>query len=320
MSKFRTVPFEFHILVGLPGSGKTYWATHNYPTNYFLNHNGRMIVDLDKFKDCGDKMLMNALDEEFKNYMTACHVNRVDVCIDGLVTTYDDLYNLIYGILMYMQHKCTWKLNKFGDFKFSFIIHQWDENREVCIYNDNMRNRDVKAKSSIKNLPYENINVKQVENHLRSNLVIEKILGDSYDSKVVQIEKIEHKVKKTTLYKTLFEPECVYQHNDPCAEKGRYIYSESWSLGGEGGNYLGKKWSVSKQEQKEFVELDDFLIKVAPNISFLQYKRIFNHCVDKVEWHEYDYYSAGTDETCWRCDMKKLYETLKEMNLIKEME
>lgn len=316
MSKFRIIPFEFHILVGLPGSGKTYWATHNYPTNYFLNHNGRMIVDLDKFKDCGDMMLMNALDEEFKNYMTACHVNKVDACIDGLVTTHDDLYNLIYGILMYMHHKCTWKLNKFGDFKFSFIIHQWDENREVCIYNDNMRNRDVKAKSSIKNLHYENINVKQVENHLRNNLVIEKILGESYDSKIEKIEKIEHIVEKTTLYQTLFEPECVYQHNDPCAEKGRYIYSESWSLGGESGNCWGKKWSISAEEQKEFSELDDFLIKVVPNISFLQYKRIFNHCVDKVEWHEYDYYSSGTDETCWRCDMKKLYETLKEMNLI----
>ena len=318
MSKFRIIPFEFHILVGLPGSGKTYWATHNYPTNYFLNHNGRMIVDLDKFKDCGYMMLMNALDEEFKNYMTACHVNKVDVCIDGLVTTHDDLYNLIYGILMYMQHKCVWKLKKHADSTLSFIIHQWDENREACIYNDNMRNRDVKAKSSIKNLPYENINVKQVENHLRNNLVIDKILGESYDSKVVKIEKIEHKIEKTTLYQTLFEPECVYKHNDPCAEKGRYIYSESWSLGGEGGNYLGNKWSVSSEEQKEFVELDDFLLKVAPNISFLQYKKILNYCVDKVEWHEYDYYTAGTDETCWRCDLKKLYEILKEMNLIED--
>ena len=113
MSKFRTIPFEFHILIGLPGSGKTYWATHNYPTNYFLNHTGRMIVDLDKFKDCGDMMLMKALDEEFKNYMTyymtTCSANKVDVCIDGLVTTHDDLYNLIYGILMYMKRKCTWK-------------------------------------------------------------------------------------------------------------------------------------------------------------------------------------------------------------------
>ena len=87
----------------------------------------------------------------------------------------------------------------------------------------------------------------------------------------------------------MFEPECVYQHNDPCTEKGRYIYSESLSLGGESGNCWEKKWSISVEEQKEFSELDDFLIKVAPDISFLQYKRIFNHCVDKVELHEYDY-------------------------------
>ena len=278
-----------------------------------------MIVDLDKFKDFHDMMLMKALDEEFKYYMSKCHVDKVDVCIDGLITTYDDLYNLIYGILTYMHYECIWKFNKRGDFTLSFIIHQWDENREACIYNDNMRNRDVKAKSSINNLPYENINVKQVENHLRNNLVIEKILGDSYDSKIVKIEKIEHKVEKTTLYKTLFEPECIYLNNDLCAEKGRYIYSESWSLGDECGNCWGKKWSISAEEQKEFVKLDDFLIKVVPNISFLQYKIIFNHCVDKVKWHERDYYSEGTDNTCWRCDMKKLYEMLKEMNLIKEI-
>ena len=66
-----------------------------------------MIVDLDKFKDCGDKMLVNALDEEFKNYMIKNNiVDKVDVCIDGLITTYDDLYNLIYGILTYMQNEC----------------------------------------------------------------------------------------------------------------------------------------------------------------------------------------------------------------------
>ena len=322
MSKFRTIPFEFHILVGLPGSGKTYWATHNYPTNYFLNYTGRMIVDLDKFKDYGDRMLMKALDEEFKNYMTyymtTCSANKVDVCVDGLVTTYDDLYNLIYGILMYMQRKCTWKNRKYGDFTLSFIIHQWDENREACIHNDNVHNRDVKAKSSIKNLPYENINAKKVENYLRNNLTIENILGESYDSKIVKIEKIEHKVEKTTLYQTVFEPECERFSYDIFGENGSYIYSENWTLGGEAGNCWGHRWDVSPEEPKEFVKLDEFLLKVVPNMSFLQYKKIFNECVDKIEWHELDYYSEGTNETCWRCDMKKLYEILKEMNLIED--
>lgn len=317
MSKFKTIPFEFHILVGLPGSGKTYWATHNYPTNYYYNHSGGVIVDLDKFKDSGDKMLVNALDEEFKYYMVKYNVvDKVDVCIDGLITTYNDLYNLIYGILEYMQIECIWRHKIRGDFKISFIIHQWDENREACIYNDSVRNRDVKAKSSIKNLPYENINAKKVENYLRNNLAIENILGESYDSKIVKIEKIEHKVEKTTLYQTLFEPECESFSYDKFAENGNYIYSESWTLGGEAGNCWGHRWDVSPEEPKEFVKLDEFLLKVVSNMSFLQYKKIFKECVDKIEWHELDYYSEGTNETCWRCDMKKLYDMLKEMNLI----
>lgn len=102
-------------------------------------------------------------------------------------------------------------------------------------------------------------------------------------------------------------------------KKGKYIYSESWSLVGECGNCWGDTWHVEAQEPKEFVRLDDFLIKVVPNMTFLQYKKVFNHCVDKIEWHEHDYYSEGTYETCWRCDMEKLYVMLKEMNLIKEI-
>lgn len=318
MSKFRTIPFEFHILVGLPGSGKTYWATHNYPTDYFFNHNGRMIVDLDKFKDRGDKMLEMALNEEFKHYMISCEVDKVDVCIDGLVTTYFDLYKLINGILLYMSSKCQWRLINRVDFSLSFIIHQWNEDREVCIYNDNLRDRCVKAKNSIKNIPYEIISPYTLEDDLRSSLVIEKIFNESYDSKIVQIKKITHMIEKATLYQTVFEPECEYFDYDKYAENGRYIYSESWSLGGECGNCWGDTWDVEAQEQKEFVKLDDFLLKIATNISFLQYKKIFNSCVDKIEWYEPDYYSAGTYEACWRCDMEKLYKILIEMNLIKE--
>lgn len=319
MNKFRTIPFEFHILVGLPGSGKTYWATHNYPTDYFFNHNGRMIVDLDKFKDSGNKMLVNALNEEFKHYMVKCEVDKVDVCIDGLVTTYSDLYKLIKGILTYMHSKCQWKLMNRGDFSFSFIIHQWNEDREVCLYNDNARNRDVKAKNSIKNLPYESISTYTLEDDLRSSLVVEKIFNESYDTKIKEIKNITHMVEKATLYQTLFEPECEHFGLDRNAEKGKYIYSESWSLGGECGNCWGDTWHVEAQEPKEFVRLDNFLIKVIPNMTFLQYKKVFNHCVDKIEWHEHDYYSEGTYETCWRCDMEKLYMMLKEMNLIKEI-
>lgn len=220
MSKFRTIPFEFHILVGLPGSGKTYWATHNYPTDYFFNHNGRMIVDLDKFKNSGDKMLVNALNEEFKRYMIKCEVDKVDVCVDGLVTTYSDLYKLINGILLYMQSECQWRLMNRGDFSLSFIIHQWNEDREVCIYNDNARNRDVKARNSIKNLPYESISLYTLEDDLRSSLVVEKIFNESYDSKIKQIKKITHMVEKATLYQTLFEPECEHFSSDKNAEKG----------------------------------------------------------------------------------------------------
>ena len=308
MSK-NIIPFEFHILMGLPGSGKTYWAEHNYPTSNFCNHNGRMIVKLDDYKDEKNCVRM-ALNEEFKTYMECCHVKKVDVCVDGPLTTYNHLEKVIDEILSYIKNNCQWEQNGFGDYELSFIIHQWDENREYCLYNDYCRNREIKATNSIKNFEYTII----TDNHLKE---LKKHIEDLRVN-VKTIKKVEHMVKKTTTYEQMFEPACDNYHghgNDP---SGIYMYSEEWSLGGEWGNCWGDHGNIGGEQPKEFIELDDFLEKVAPNITFLQYKKIKHHCVEIIDWHIPDYYSSGTDEACWRCDMKKLYEMLKEMNYIED--
>jgi len=304
----ENIQFEFHILMGLPGSGKTYWAVHNYPTNYLCNHTGRMIVDLDKFKDSNDKMVFNALNEEFKNYMDYFYYDKIDVCVDGPITTYEHLYKVIDDILKYMRSKCQWKKEGCADYSLSFIIHQWNEDRNTCLYNDERRGRTIKSMAAIKYFDYDNIDPAIVENHLK----------EIYNLNINKVEKINHMVEKTTTYEQLFEPACDNQHGHGNDEQGRYLYSEEWSLGGEWGNCWGDHGTVHGESAKEFIEFDDFLEKVAPNITFLQYKKIRNHCVEQIEWHVPDYYSSGTDEACWRCDMRKLYDMLKEMKLIED--
>ena len=308
MKENKIIEFEFHILMGLPGSGKTYWAQHNYPTNYWCNHSGRMIVDLDKFKDSNDKMVFNALNEEFKNYMDYCHYEKIDVCIDGPITTYDHLYIVIDDIIKYMGLKCQWKKEGYGEYSLSFIIHQWNEDRNTCLYNDERRGRTIKSMMSIKNFSYDYIDPIIVENHLR----------EIYNLNINKVEKIDHIIMKMTTYEQIFEPACDNKHGHGNDEQGRYLYSEEWSLGGEWGDCWGHHGHVSGSESKDFIELDDLLEKIAPQISFIQYKKIKNHCVEQIEWHVPDYYSSGTDEACWRCDMRKLYEMLKEMNYIED--
>lgn len=301
----KTIPFELHILMGLPGSGKTYWATHNYPTNYFLNHVGRMIVSLDDFKDDAQHMVHNALNVEFKNYMQSCHVDKVDVCVDGPIFTYENLYKVIEDIVSYIRNNCFWKKRNYGDYSLSFVIHQWNEDRETCVYNDNKRNRNLKSTSTIKNQNYDIVDVNAIKNYL-----------GEHNIEFNNVTKIDHMVEKTTLFQTRFEEVCDNSYISHGDERGRYMYSEEWSLGGEWGNCWGNKGVVEKENPKEFVELDDFLESIVPNISYLQYKKIRNHCVDTVQWHEHDYYSSGTNYTCWRCDMRKMYDMLKQMNLI----
>ena len=53
-------------------------------------------------------------------------------------------------------------------------------------------------------------------------------------------------------------------------------------------------------------------------MSFIDYKNIYNQCVDTEETYEHDYYGGCETKIRWRCDMEKLYEILKSMNLIND--
>lgn len=57
---------------------------------------------------------------------------------------------------------------------------------------------------------------------------------------------------------------------------------------------------------------------VCPNISFIQYKRIFNECVEIEDFNESDYYGGTEYKSRYKLDVRKCYKMLRERNLIEE--
>jgi hypothetical protein len=60
-------------------------------------------------------------------------------------------------------------------------------------------------------------------------------------------------------------------------------------------------------------ELDTLLEKVAPNISFLQYKKITNECISTKDFSEGDYYGGCVYYSQYVLDVKSLFDILKEI-------
>ena len=52
--------------------------------------------------------------------------------------------------------------------------------------------------------------------------------------------------------------------------------------------------------------------------AFIQYKRIFNECVEIFDFNENDYYGGIKYKSRYKLDVKKCYEMLLERNLIEE--
>lgn len=307
--------FNFHILVGLPGSGKSYFAQKEYGTDEPYFHSEKHVIDFDSAEKTGDfrNDVWNALTKNrMKEIYCRGYYENCDICFDGLITTLSRIKELMNIFIDYMAKYSH--LN----YKIKFIIHRWNEDRETCIFNDIKRVNDGvrkdTSKLSISNIPFDDFDFNDfseyIDNEYISDIVIKR-----------------HEVKKTTTYDTIFYPLIskdrshsyggYYRNEDkPC--KTKYMYSEDWSGGGTWGNCWGEEGSISADEPNNFDELDNLLQKICPNITYLQYKKIEKECVDIEESYEHDYYGGTEQRNRWRCDMEKLYQLLKEMNFITE--
>lgn len=309
--------FELHFLMGLPASGKSYWAKENFNANTMCNHTGDFIVDLDKYLhyenyELTTPVIYSALnDSDMKHYVGGELQNTREVvkaCIDGLITTYDDLTKVIDSTLTYIENRY-----KGCDYQIKLYVHQWNKDRETCMHNDKMRlnsgERKVDSKATIYLRPYEYIQKEQLKKY-REN------------SHIAAIKFERHVVKKVNLYDMMFVPLIGFdqsKYSSDQVKKTKYMYSESWSAGGWWGDCWGNEGTISPDKPLNFKELDELFEKICPNITYLQYKKIQQECVEIDEYTEHDYYGGVEHLQRWKCNLEKLYEMLKEMNLVEEI-
>jgi len=94
-----------------------------------------------------------------------------------------------------------------------------------------------------------------------------------------------------------------------------------WMSGGTGGGSCwddgeeDRHYGIEGDSEPEFTILDNFLLEVCPDITFLQYKKITPK-ITQSEWSENEYYGNSTDYTSKSIKLKDLYDVLCEFNLI----
>lgn len=195
--------------------------------------------------------------------------------VDGLITTNENAEKLIN--LVKKQIK--------DDFKIEIVF--WKKDIEACLHNDKDR-RIVNSTITIENLPFEE----------PSQELIEKF----------NIKVIKKKVQKKSGYQS-------WQKKN--AMKDNKLTSEEWGLGGTSGNcWDDTKYSISADPQPvNFKEFDELLEKICPNITFLQYKKIYNNCVTTETHQQSDYYGGSVEYCKFVCDLDKLYQELNVLGL-----
>lgn len=281
---------ELHVLVGLPGSGKTTFASKfKAPNDYMTRYNKPKYADIIDFDAIYRKV----------GFTDKLQIDRSK--IDKMA--YPPLYYniLILDGLFLTQNDVEWVLGLYLDSeKFTsrytvekVIVDYWIPDKEACLWNDKGR-RNVGAALSIELFELERIDVKKIESKfgVKTKLELHSIVWKPGYMTVIE--------EDSKLYCQVVD--------------SKYLESDTWSLGGEIWGWDGSKHSASAEPPLNFDAFDELLEKVCPTITFLQYKKLYNACVTMEEKTNSDYYSR-IEVAYWRCDLEKLWDMLEEMGI-----
>lgn len=272
-----------HILIGLPASGKTTFG--NKFSRDYLN----MLIKFDDY--IKDGKLPAYKDIWKKEFQYDTFYNSKTIILDGLFLTNSVRKSVLSSLIEHIE-----KNKVFDGYDYRIVYHFWNEDRDACIHNDKGR-RFVDSSVTIKNAPYEPLDVDYIEKDLKVNIVSHQVKN--------------HTVIRATLYNKFFQTRGTIKNPD-------IMKSEEWSLGGTCGDCYGLPLDIFSDSTPDFVEFDNLIEQVCPNISFIQYKNIRRSCITQKTRTEYDYYGGSEERAWWECDLKRLYELLKEKHLITE--
>ena len=275
--------FTINILIGLPGSGKSTFG------NKMATSRHDMLIKFDDYIKDGK---MPSYDEVWKDtFRYQTFYSPYFVILDGLFLTNSSRKSVIQSLIYYVEHK---KINK--GYCYRIIYHFWNEDRDTCLHNDKGR-RSVDSSITIKNAPYEPVDMDYIEKDIKDYI---------YDHRVKN-----HTVVHATVYDKFFQSYGTTSNPDIMKSE------EEWSLGGTARDWNGSV-ELMRDETPDFVEFDELIEKVCPNISFIQYKNIYRKCVVQKTGTECDYYGGSEEKAWWECNLKNLYKILLEKGLITE--
>ena len=297
------------ILVGLPGSGKTYYADNkeltykrDYPCSTYTKALDKRQVntvklDFDKYKGKYPE-LVSILGVYTYDEVFTFHQESLVIC-DGLFLTNEAQEKLVNEWAELFNEEGG--KNKSNKLNIKFVYFK--ENREGCLSNDSYREKERRADITIKHSPFEKPNIETIK--------------EKFNQGNINFEIEEKEVYVMTKYEGTFKP----LRNEYWSERlGKDILaSERWSTGGNVCDCWGGDYSVRPDEAPEsFEEFDKLLEKHCPNVTFLKYKNIYNKCVTIEEDHEDDYYGGREYFNLYCCNLEKLYEMLTELGYIEE--
>lgn len=243
----------------------------------FSKDTNQKLVHLDNYRD-------KSLDDTMKG--TFCHFSfygryvdngKKDFIFEGLILTNKEMVDFINAIKEYRRD-------------LDITIHYFREDREACLYNDIGR-REKDASVTIRNAKYEEPNEEYIKEHTG-----------------VSIRKEVHNVVPKSSVDMFYDIKGISY---------KKLTSASWSLGGTCGNCWDDHLSpITPDKTPEFTEFDELLEKICPNITFMQYKKLYKNCVTTNEESVSDYYGGCEYRANYVCDLQQLYYDLEEMGLV----
>lgn len=246
------------------------------------------------------RLIKKSLDDIYVSSRIFSFDKKTEACLINFISSNDTEHGIIDGLFTTNEDyaRLLELIKKHNGYSFVNVqFHFFNENRELCLKNDSNR-RDIGCKASIKNMRLEEPNIKLLSNKFNM-MAINKTNYDVYDYNALKSFKEKYDIP----------------------EYSEVIRSQTWSNPGSHGNCWDDEISYYGGETPlaSFEEFDVLIEKINPNISFIQYKKLYNKCVsinDKVTFYQDYYGGSGESTSAYECDIKKLFSMLVEMGLI----
>ena len=292
MAAFKNIPIDknlvrLYIVYGLPGSGKTTFLRKKFDFN--KPERDFNYFNLDFYKDNKEKFPTIA--HFFKKVLNRDYMSfgeEYNFVVDGFFQSPSLLVCFVSDLARY-----------YSDCFFEVYVYAWNEDRDACLNNDERRIEDSSRKcpsaDTIKNATFVPLTIGDLK------------CGDTERIRYISVEY--QTVPRASAYEKFF--------NRTGSQNGDFLKSQEWCIGGTEYSYEGNSRPVYTEEAHDFVELDEFLERECPDISFLLYKKVKRECVTLEKRHSSDYYSSY-DYNYWSCDLKKLYAILKDNGYFKD--